>query len=439
MLLGLHMSVDAQQEQPALFKNGLKLTFKDDSVRYVKVGVLGQFWARYNSNNPGSTLYGDPVSDAFDIGIRRARVSVLSQFTPTTFFYMQAGLNNLNSLSARKSGVFIHDLSVEQKLYKNYIVLGTGLTGWNGTSRYSSSAVGAILGTDLPTIQETTNDVTDQFGRKFGVFLKGQVSGLDYRFSVAKPFPVQNALSAVETLPANVQDIAYFSTKAPHMNYAGYVFWQFFEKESNQLPYMTGSYLGKKKILNVGAGFQHQKNAMWYRNSASDTVSSALQQFGIDVFYDSYLNKEKQNAVTAYVAYMKYNFGPNYIRNTGIFNVANGVNGSGSFNGAGNAMPAIGTGNVFYGQAAYLFRKNLLGKLGTLQPYAAVTVADYERLNNLMKVYNVGVNWLLAGHNSKLSLDYQSRPVFNRNGSGQLRESVAARRGQIVLQYQVSF
>ncbi|MFM7429181.1 MAG: hypothetical protein ACKO1F_04700 [Flammeovirgaceae bacterium] len=37
--------------------------------------------------------------------------------------------------------------------------------------------------------------------------------------------------------------------------------WNFFDKESHVTPYMTGTYLGKKKVLNLEAGIISQKNA----------------------------------------------------------------------------------------------------------------------------------------------------------------------------------
>lgn len=430
----------AQSPGPsARYKDGLKIYISDDSTRYIKGTGLAQIWFRYNSNNPGSAIYGTPTPETFDVGLRRVRYQTMAQVSKNVFFYSQFGINSLNSLSSRKTGLFFHDVTAEYNIHKNYLVLGGGLSGWNGTSRYSSSAVGSILGLDLPVVQETTNDVTDQFVRKYGVYAKGKLGGFDYRVSAANPFPVQNALSAVATLPATGTNVAYYSTKAPKMQYQGYFMWQFLDKESNQLPYMTGSYLGKKRVFNIGTGFSHQNNAMWYRNAALDTVSVASQQLGLDVFYDSYIDKEKQNAVTAYASFLKYNFGPNYIRNAAAMNTANSTAGVGSFNGYGNAFPLIGTGQVVFAQAAYLFRKDLLKKQGTLQPYASAIYAKYERLKDPMLVYSVGVNWIMLGQNSKISLDYQSRPIFNTDSNGDIHETKSARRGQVVLQYQVAF
>ena len=178
---------------------------------------------------------------------------------------------------------------------------------------------------------------------------------------------------------------------------------------------------------------------MWYRNEIGDTISKPLQQFAVDVFFDYYLNKEKQNAVTAYCAFLNYDFGPNYIRNAGVMNTANGTNSSSSFNGAGNSAPLIGTGQVIFGQAAYLFKKDLLGKEGTLQPYVSGSYANYQKLKDPVLIYNIGLNWIMSGQNSKLSLDYQSRPIFNTDSNGEIHETKNARRGQIVLQYQIAF
>ena len=457
MLFCIVISINASAQLPSTrFKDGLKIYLSDDSVRYIKATGLCQIWARYEDNNPGSTVSGSPKKETFDIGLRRVRFQIMSQVTKHVFFYTQLGINSVNSLSARKTGLFFHDVTGEYSVLKNMLTIGGGLSGWNGTSRYSSSNVGSILGLDLPVVQEPTNDVTDQFVRKLGIYVKGKIKGFDYRVSLSNPFPVQNALTPVATLPpASIQTVtgtqtvitvpvgafntSYYSTKAPELQYQGYFMYQFLDKESNQLPYNIGSYLGKKRILNLGTGFAYQKDAMWYRTINFDTVYKPLQQFGVDVFYDSYLNKEKQNAITAYASFINYDFGPNYIRNITIMNTANGINASASFNGAGNGVPLIGTGQVVFAQVAYLFKKDLLKNHGTFQPYASVVYANYQKLKDPVILYDIGLNWVISGQNSKISLDYQSRPIFNTDSNGDIHETKNARRGQIVLQYQLMF
>ncbi|MCD6068623.1 MAG: hypothetical protein K0S33_3449 [Bacteroidetes bacterium] len=447
VVFGVYSYAQNNLSPSARFKDGLKIYMNDDSTRYIKGTGLVQIWLRYNENNPGSTVYGTPKDQTFDVGLRRVRYQVMGQVNKKVFFYTQIGINSFNNLTARKTPIFFHDATAEYSVYKNYFTLGAGLSGWNGVARYTSSGVGNILCMDLPVIQEPSNDVTDQFVRKLGVFAKGKLGGFDYRLAVTNPFPIQNTVSGTGTtttsMPATGIGTSYYSTKAPDLHYQGYFMWQFLEKESNQLPYMTGSYLGKKRVLNIGSGFAYQKDAMWHRDTTDagvfDTISTPLQQFGVDVFYDYYLNKEKRNAITAYASYLNYDFGPNYIRNAGVMNTANGVNSLSSYNGAGNSVPVYGTGHVVYLQAAYLFRHDLLKKEGTLQPYVSGMYADYKKLKDPVLIYDIGLNWIQDGQNSKLSLDYQSRPIFNTDSKGDIRETKSARRGMVVLQYQVAF
>lgn len=438
ILFAIGISINVLAQLPSSrFKDGLKIYLNDDSTRYIKATGIAQIWLRYNNNNPGSTIYGTEKKETFDVGLRRVRYQVMSQVTKNVFFYTQVGINSINSLSTRKTGIFFHDVTAEYSMFKNTLTIGGGLSGWNGTSRYSSSGIGNILGLDLPVVQESTNDVTDQFVRKLGIYAKGKIKGFDYRVSVSNPFPVQNALSTVAVLSGT--NTSYYSTKAPELQYQGYFMYQFFDKESNQLPYMTGSYLGKKRVLNIGTGFSYQKDAMWHRTQSLDTVSTPLQEIGVDVFYDTYLNKDKQNAITAYASFLNYDFGPNYIRNVAIMNTANGTNSSASFNGSGNGIPMIGTGQVLYAQAAYLFKKDLLKTHGTLQPYMSGMYANYQKLKDPVILWDIGLNWIMSGQNSKLSIDYQSRPIYNADSNGEIHETKSARRGQIILQYQVMF
>jgi hypothetical protein len=430
----LTLSLQAQDKE-------LKIFLNDAQTHYIRGTGLGQVWVRYTDFNPGSTVFGTPKESGFDVGLRRVRYQAFGQLTDKVFIYTQFGINSFGSLSGRKPGLFLHDVTGEYAVIPSKLTIGAGLHGVNGTVRYSSSSVGTILGMDLPFIEESTNDISDQFVRMLGVYAKGQLGQLDYRFSVSNPFPIQTALSPVPTLPDGVANQAYYSTTAPELKYQGYLMWQFWEKESNQFPYMTGSYLGKKKVLALGYGFATQSNAMEYRaTSQGAKILAPSKQFGLDVFIDTPLDKAKGTAFTGYVAYINYDFGPNYLRNGGAINVANGMNANGTANGPGNNFPLIGTGQVYYAQLGYLMRKDLLGDAGTLQPYAQLIVSDYEKVANPFTVYDIGVNWLQAGHRSKLSLDYQSRPILAVGTTEKLIKNTAElRKGMLVMQYQFAF
>ena len=89
----------------------------------------------------------------------------------------------------------------------------------------------------------------------------------------------------------------------------------------------------------------------------------------------------------------------------------------------------FGTGKVWYGQIGYLMAKDLLGSNnGQLMPYFSWTSANYHRLQDQMNVWNVGVNWLIKGHNSKIYIRLRTGPYLIQGGNK------IADKGQFVLQ-----
>lgn len=227
------------------FKNGLILYLNNDSTHFIKSTFVNQTWIRYNQNNPGSTVYNTLENNTFDIGLRRTRIQMFGLITDRVFVYTQFGQNNFNYLSARKTGAFFHDVTGEYAVSPKHLWLGAGLTGWSGLSRYSSPSIGTIMTMDAPLFQQATNDATDQFLRKLSIYGKGKVGKLDYRVAVSKPMVIENS-----TLYTNkISTHSDFSRISPKLQYQGYFMYQFFDKESNQLPYTVGSYLGKKEYL----------------------------------------------------------------------------------------------------------------------------------------------------------------------------------------------
>lgn len=426
----------AQSPSNNKFKDGLKLYLSTDSSKYLKSTICIQTWARYNNNNPGTTVNGYTEKQSYDLGIRRFRMQLFGPVARKVFFYSQFGINNFNYFSTRKQGAFFHDLLGEYEVHPKYLSIGAGLTGWSGFARYSSPAVASIMGGDAPLFQQATNDVTDQFLRKLSVYGKGKISSLDYRIAISKPMIIQNAnnFSSKDTV---LSKSATFSPEPSKLQSQAYMMWQFFDKESNQTAYNAGTYLGKKKIFNIGAGIIYQPKTSRYLNAQNHKQYSAMTLWAVDVFYDAPINKEKGNAISVYGGYFNMNYGPNYYRNLGVMNVANGVV-NGSINGAGNALPLYGTGSVLYLNSGYLFSKEILKGNGTIMPYASAMFAQYKAFKDPMLMWECGMNWFINGtHNSKLTLNYQSRPVFVKNNSGELVEQKSSRKGMCYLQYQI--
>jgi hypothetical protein len=411
----------------SLFKDG-KLLLDDTGSRYLKFQFASQFWLRGGIYNPGTTIFGYSKSSGMDIGIRRARATVSGQLSERVYFFTQVGINNFNNISERKPSVFIHDAFADYAFHPSKLSIGMGLSGWSGLGRFASPAVASIMGLDAPLYQQSTNDVTDQFLRKLSIFFKGKLGKFDYRFAVAQPLAVQKS----SLYNPAVTHISNFSGAPPEKQWNGYVQYQFKDQENNQNPYMVGTYHGKKSVFNVGGGIVYQKNAMWHlADNNIDTISTNLLQYNVDVFYDVPIGVDG-SALNIYLAATHMDFGPGYFRNLGPNNPTNGNNNPNAINGGGYALPLFGTGNIYYLQAGYKFKQNLLGN-ATIMPFAFLQHLDLNGLSKSAQYYSFGCNYLINGHFSKATLAYENRPLFYKNSD------VIQHLGNFVLQYQIAF
>lgn len=432
-------------------KNELKYNLNESGSHFFKVTFLNQTWLRLNQSNPGTTVIQEPKPSTFDIGLRRTRIQLFGQISDHVFLYFQFGMNNFNYLngfpafnttgtpSNRKIQAFFHDAMGEYNLFKgkDYLKIGGGLTIVNGLSRFSQPSISSIMSMDVPVFAQATVDQTDEFSRKLTLYARGQLGKIDYRVGISDPFPIQTNGAAPPALGSN----ANFALKGHHKQFQGLFLYNIFEKEAHQVPgYMTGTYLGKKKVWNLEAGFITQKNATWRNEGTTitpDTVYQNMNLWSVATFLDVPLNRQTGTAMNAYLGYFHTDYGTNYLRYNGIMNPASGISSApaGLGGAQGNAFPMFGTGSVVYGQFGYLMKQDMFGVgTGTLMPYVQAQVANYQRVTQTLGVYNVGLNYLIKGHNGKLTLDYQNRPYYQTSGT---QIAPAGRRGQLVLQYQV--
>jgi hypothetical protein len=94
---------------------------------------------------------------------------------------------------------------------------------------------------------------------------------------------------------------------------------------------------------------------------------------------------------------------------------------------------------VIHGQFACVLPKDLLGKdgvSGKLQLYTSATSSKYERFKN-QSVTNasIGVNWLMPGNRSKITLDVTNRAAVALTSVGNF---TTERRNTITVQYQIN-
>ncbi|MNK01965.1 hypothetical protein D3C87_197810 [compost metagenome] len=389
---------------------GLKIKLNEDGSKYIRFITWHQVWLKYNQNNDGSTLAGKPINESYDMSIRRSRFLTYSQLGDRFLIMTHFGINNQNPYSGgvsaangKKPQIFLHDAYVDYTVIKRFLNIGAGLHYWNGVSRMANASTLNFMAQDAPIFNWYNIDKSDQFARYLGIFAKGKIGKLDYRLAANDPFQA-NEVKAIAT---NVSD---YNPYCRSWSTAGYIHYEFLDEESNLLPFMVGTYLGTKKVFNIGVGFDHWKDGMWHRTSAGDTVTQDQLQLGADVFLDMPLSSKK-DALTFYGSYSNYNFGKDYVRHIGILNTADG---GGALR--GNAVPTLGTGQIFYGQLGYLLPE--LGIEPRFQVYGAFSHSRFEGLRNAadelvpVNTIDAGLNVFLAGHHSKITLNYRARPDF---------------------------
>ena len=415
---------------------GMKVNISPDGSKYLRFIAWTQFWAQYNENNANTLRDGTPRYDQLAFSLRRTRLITLAQLNPRFLLLLDLGMENQAAVSGgapndpngpgKRASFYVHSAVGEYRI-NQYLNVGAGLNYQNGLSRLTSASAVNILTLDLPIVNFPTIDQTDQFGFFLGMYAKGRIGGLDYRFAIDDAF--QTSQTVATATPAGLRtNVAAYNPRSTNKIYQGYASYAFFEKEANLLPYQTGTNLGTRKVLNVGAGFHYNPEGMYSRPNAypvvapadpfSTTITHDIRLYGADVFYDAPLDTAKRTALTFYGVYYNYNFGPNYVRNVGIVNPGTGVS-SGLASLAGNALPLIGTGQSYYAQLGLLLPQNLLGPKVRLQPYAAYL---HNSLNGLLEpdgqvkgvnVYDGGLNFYLDGHNAKFTLNYRARPDFS--------------------------
>ncbi len=397
-----------------LFAHGLVAQDKE-SIKFS--GAL-QLWMRYTALNPGSAIGTQEFNDAFDLSIRRYRLGIQGRPYQNISFNFSMGNNNLSRYQANPIPKVL-DAYVSYHFSDKLIITG-GKHAWTGTSRYAAPSTLSALGADINFSATPALNVHDELLRKLAIAIRGQISKLDYRIVFAKPYVfVSQPLS----------DQATFVDNPTAINIGGYFKYQLKEKESLNSAFSPWTYLGSKEILNLGIGFTYQPDATQSINVDGDTLDHALRSLGLDFFYEKPVGK---GSWTVYAAFLHHHLGPGFVRYIGANNPASGVVNPLTLNGRGNSFPEAGTGEILFINLGYHKKFETFG----LQPNFLIEIADFEALDDYMILYSAGINYLLDEHRSKLSLAYQSRPVFvERAGNAQVED----RKSMVVLQYQLRF
>lgn len=433
------------------YGGGMKFNLNPEGTKYMRFITWNQIWMRSSEMNPGTMIGEQGVTKQEDIGLRRLRLLAYAQISPRYMIVTHIGINNQTFINGgasgssgtggygagKKPGIFFHDawneyavvLPQEKKPFS--LSIGAGLHYYMGLSRMTMSSTLNYLAIDAPIFNWPTIENSDQFARQMGLFAKGKYNRFEYRVSINKPF-VTNQVPVDAT--SSDASVAVDNNNNARWSKAGYFEYQFFDKESNLLPFKVGTYLGTKKVFNIGAGFYTAPSAT--KTSVNGTVDThAANLFAGDVFLDMPIGKkESKMALTAYSVLYDYDFGPNYLRNIGIMNegVANAnFTGDRALAGPGNLQPMIGTGTIWYTQAGVLLPNAAEKPKVRIQPFAAYTYKNFDALEKASNQFDIGSNFFIDGHHAKVTAQYSTRPVYTAV------DKVDSYKGEFLLQLQI--
>jgi hypothetical protein len=332
-----------------------------------EIGMWAQTWYQYYSD--GKDIAGDVTTAAGkenvnDFSIRRAYFYIKAHAPKFSFFTHiasdrvgQEGVDNpsmgLGSSMAWRDLWITANLSEEFKIQVGRMYVPF-------TRAYGTTSTKAMLTLDLPFLQGGVRGgilYASKVGRDDGVTFWGNpLDGkIQYRLMFAE---------GIES-SSNLDD---------HLRVAGRVSLNFFEAEKGW--FNKGTYLGKKKVLAIGAGFDTQSDIV------AGGKSDDHAKWTVDLFMD--LPMEENSAWTLEGGYIKIN------HNTGTHNFSNIAGGDDA--------------KSWYAQTGFLIPG------GVVQPYVRYETISPDDGSAVGKkdtdFMGGGLNYYFRGHNGKLSLDY---------------------------------
>lgn len=381
MLSSVIMTAQVAEEEDHSYRP-LKINLNEKGTKFVRFIIWHQQWAQTNN------LAVDNAKLQVTSFARRSRYLAYAQISPSFLILTHFGLNNLvpGNLNALGNGgdgpqFFLHDAWTEFKVLPKKLYLGTGLHYWKGLTRLASQSTLNFMTMDNPRPFSPWHSlgVTDQFARHLGIYAKGELGKFDYRLAVNNPMNPANALGAGRDFGTANSGLTYNGSARPDKDnnptgnsiIEGYFRYNFWDSESTVLPYHVGSYLGSKKVLNIGTGFFAHPNGM-YRES--DGTHENVTHLAVDAFLDMPLSEG--DCLNAYASFTQFNYGENYVSRW------------------------AGTGGVFYGHVGYKVKNT------SFMPYIALQRAQYNGYEEPVTGLDVGVNYFINGHHAKITLEY---------------------------------
>lgn len=363
------------------YGGGLKVNINEDGSKYFRIISWAQVQAQYNNNVPAT-------ESKLNFNLRRARILMYAQINKDFLILTHFGLNSLTAENLSPTGkgessqLFFHDVWAQYSLGKNHAI-GGGLHYWNGISRLNNQSTLNIMTLDNQRQAWATLGLSDQFARHMGFYVKGAIDKFQYRVAINEAMTnnLQAAAVPVNDGPATYTGRRLLGSRDAGKNVAGYFEYALNDSESNFLPYKVGSYLGTKKVFNVGAGFFVHPNGSVVADGSGNLSGQDVTILAANVFYDAPLGSNG-GALTAYALFQNNDYGKDFTLGT-----------------------TYETGTLLHGHVGYVIPSSSAKKF---QPYVSFDHRKIDALNDNASQIGVGTNLYMSGHNSKLTLEYQS-------------------------------
>jgi hypothetical protein len=309
------------------------------------------------------------TSDSQDIFLRRLRFITAGQFSKKLSFFIETDSPNLGKGTAlgtkAADSIYLQDAFLTYTFRPEFqIDAGMLLPSFSHNSLQSAAS---LMPVDYGPYTFLASDPTNsRVGRDYGIQARGYLfkKHFEYRFGV-----FQGNRSKLESNPGTSNDFRY----------AARVVWYPFDAETGY--FYSGTTLGAKKILAIGAGFDHQLKY----NATS-----------VDIFYDQPVNKG--DSITLQADYNRFD--------------------------GGLTFPQLPRENVWMVEAGYYSHK---AKIGPFAQLSNRLFTDPKRSD--LKKYTGGIAYYPSGAH-RFNLKF---------GVGRTLGTVAAESWQVVFQGQTFF
>lgn len=342
---------------------------KSAAQEKVDIGFWTQAWYQHIESGNGD-------NNLDDFMLRRGYLSVKGQPTDYFSFFTHIAVDRLgqdgldNPSMGLGTGLTFRDLWITLSLNESFKIQA-GRMYVPLTRNYGTTSTKSLLTTDLSFMQGGIRGgifYTSKVGRDDGITLWGNpFNGMfQYRLMISE---------GIEST-ANPSD---------RLRFTGRAVLNLLEPETGW--FNQGTYLGKKKILSIGAAFDSQNNLTINGQPDRDNFT-----WTVDVFFDHPAGNGALTAEAGFIHLQNSTQANEFVR----------------FSPGDNA-------EFMYVQTGYLFGTTVAG--GAFQPYFRYENISVEQ-NDDIQLLSGGLHYYLKGHNAKASFDYSliNYPEENTRG-----------------------